>query len=64
MKKQSKIYYHILEYSDYGNIGWHGFKENIDDAEKECKRLKDYFPNYDFVVWVDVSKDEPVIVTI
>ncbi len=64
MKKKTKTYYHILEYGSNGNVGWHGYKEKIEDAETECKRLKDFFPQYDFVIWVDTSKNEPPIITI
>ena len=42
MKKKTKTYYHILEYGSNGNVGWHGYKEKIEDAETECKRLKDF----------------------
>jgi len=58
------IYYHVLEYGSYGNIGWQGCYDTKEEAEKEANRLQGFFPNQTFEVWMSNSKKEPEIVTI
>ena len=62
--KKTKIYYHILEHCDYGKIGYHGYRENLKDAQEEVNRLSSYFPQYHFSIFQDNSKKEPPITTI
>lgn len=57
------IYYHILEYSDYGNIGWQGCYLTFDDAEMQLISLRDFFPNSHFQIEESNSKREPNNVT-
>lgn len=54
-----KKYYHILEYGDYGNIGWQGFYLTIEDAKKRVLNLQDMFPNSYFQIESSSSKKEP-----
>jgi len=61
--RSSKMYYHILEYGDYGNIGYQGVYDTLDGAEKEASRLKDYFPEMDFQIFPSNSMKEPEITT-
>jgi len=61
--RSSKMYYHILEYGDYGNIGYQGFYDTIEEAEKEALRLKDFFPQMDFQIFPSNSRKEPEITT-
>lgn len=58
-----KIYYHILEYGDYGNIGYQGYYLTIEEAQKEVNRLSSYFPDSSYQIWQDTSKKEPQITT-
>ena len=62
--KSKKLYYHILEYSDYENIGHQGYYLTIEDAKKQCNKLTEYFPNSYFQIESSNSKKEPVNVTI
>ena len=54
-----KIYYHILEYSDYGNIGHQGYYLTMKEAEKRVWDLQDMFPNSHFQIESSGSKKEP-----
>ena len=58
------MYYHIIEDHGYGNIGCRGYFETKEEADKEIKRLEDYFPKIYFYLYPSPSKREPVIVTI
>ena len=59
-----KIYYHILEYGDYGNIGWQGFYLSLAEANERVDKLRDYFPDCDYQIEKSDSKDEPVNTTV
>ena len=58
-----KTYYHILEYGDYGNIGYQGYYDTIEEAQKQVEKLSNYFPNQTFQIFADKSKKEPPITT-
>ena len=58
-----KMYYHILEYGDYGKIGYQGHYDTFEEAKKQVERLKDYFPKMDFQVFPSNSRKEPPITT-
>jgi hypothetical protein len=58
-----KMYYHVLEYGDYGNIGYQGVFNTLEEAQKEADRLKDFFPEMDFKVFTSQSRKEPPITT-
>ena len=58
-----KMYYHIIEYGDYGNIGYQGYYETKEEAQKQVDKLSDYFPNQTFQIFLDNSKKEPPITT-
>ena len=58
-----KMYYHILEYGDYGNIGYQGYYDTIEEAQKQVEKLSDYFPNQTFQIFADKSRKEPPITT-
>jgi hypothetical protein len=58
-----KIYYHILEYGDYGNIGYQGYYETEEDARKEINRLSGYFPDMYYEIFTSDSMQEPPITT-
>jgi antirestriction protein len=58
-----KMYYHILEYGDYGNIGYQGYYDTLEEAQKQVKKLSDYFPNQTFQIFADKSRKEPPITT-
>ena len=63
MKKQ-RNYYHILEYGDYGNIGYQGYYDTIEKADARVKKLSDFFPDVHFSIFVSDTKKEPPITTI
>lgn len=58
------MYYHILEYGDYDEIGYQGYYTTPEEAEKQRAKLEDMFPKPTFVIFPDTSKREPPIVTI
>jgi len=62
--KKEKMYYHVLEDSSYGNIGWHGYFESKEEADKVVKKLSDFFPKYYYYIEIYKSKKEPYTVTI
>jgi hypothetical protein len=62
--RTKKIYYHVLEDAGYGRIGHQGYFDTLEEAQKEAKRLADYFPRNYFYVESSNSKNEPVTVTI
>ena len=61
--KTNKLYYHILEYGDYEEIGYQGYYENIDEAKNEVKKLSEYFPNQTFEIFSSTDTNEPPITT-
>ena len=61
--KAGKMYYHILEYGDYGNIGYQGYYETLEDAKNEINRLSGYFPDMSFQIFTSDSTQEPPITT-
>lgn len=62
--KKAKMYYHILEYGNYGEIGYQTYFDTKEEAQKEVERLTNFFPNLNFQIFVDTSKKQPPIVTI
>ena len=58
------MYYHILEYGHYGEIGYQGYFNTVQEAENQAAKLKDFFPDKDFVIFTDTSKKEPEITTV
>ena len=62
--KQKKIYYHILEYGDYGDIGYQGVYDTKEEADKRIASLSDMFPNIHFELFIDTSRKEPPITTV
>lgn len=59
-----KIYYHVIEEEEYGNIGTHGYYETVDDAKRRVNDLQDMFPKLFFYVFQSSSKKEPEFITI
>lgn len=59
-----KIYFHILEHSHYGNIGWQGYFLTFEEAKKQLEKLTDYFPNCYYTIETSNSKKEPNNTTI
>jgi hypothetical protein len=62
--KKRKVYYHVLEEGQYGNVGHQGYYDTLQEAENEVRRLSGFFPNNYFYVWESNSKREPEVVTI
>jgi hypothetical protein len=62
--QNKKIYYHILEHGNYGNIGWQGYKTTEQEAKKRINDLSQMFPNSYFEMFADTSKNEPPITTV
>jgi hypothetical protein len=62
--KKTKIYYHILEYSNYGNVGYQGYFLTLEEAKKQSDKLTEYFPNSYFQIESSNNKKEPVNTTI
>jgi hypothetical protein len=60
----TKTYYHILEYHNYGDIGYQGYYDTKEEATKEADRLSKLFPNLDYQVWESDKKTEPPITTL
>lgn len=56
-------YYHIIE-ENYDLIGWHGYCESVQEAEKEICRLQDLFEDVYFYVWQSNDSCEPSITTV
>ncbi len=59
-----RVYYHILEYGDYGNIGHQGYYLTLEEAQKRVATLEDFFPNSHFQIETSSSKREPNTTTI
>ena len=60
----SKLYYHILEHHGYGNIGYQGYYNTLEEAQRNLEILRAFFPNLHYTIWQDTSKKEPPIVTL
>ena len=58
-----KMYYHIIEYGQYDNIGYQGYYDTIEEAQKQVEKLSNYFPNQTFEIFADKSRKEPPITT-
>ncbi len=61
---KTKVYYHILEYGHYGQIGWQGYELTIKEAQKRANDLAEMFPKSDFIVESYNSKKEPTHTTV
>jgi hypothetical protein len=61
---KNRIYYHVLEDGGYGNIGWQGYYNTAEEAQKRADKLSDMFPNSSFYVEAGNSPKEPVNVTV
>lgn len=59
-----KVFYHVIEQGDYGNIATHGFFKSLAEAQKEASRLQNFFPNCFFYAHSSPSKREPEFVTV
>jgi hypothetical protein len=58
-----KVYYHVLEDGGYGNIGYHGYYDTQEEAQKRADNLSEMFPNLEFYVESSNSTQEPYSVT-
>lgn len=58
-----KMYYHIIEYGQYDNIGYQGYYDTIEEAQKQVEKLSNFFPNQTFEIFADKSRKEPPITT-
>jgi hypothetical protein len=61
---KTKLFFHILEYSNYGQIGSQGYYTTLKEAQEQCNRLADFFPKSNFEIFTSTSKKEPEIVTV
>jgi len=59
-----KVYYHIIEYGDYGLVGHHGCTDKIEDAEKIANHLRSCYPELVFQIEPYNTKKEPPHITI
>jgi hypothetical protein len=59
----NEAFYHILEHGDYGDIGYQGYYDTLEEAMERVKELSSYYPNLYFEVWMSGSPDEPPITT-
>jgi hypothetical protein len=57
------VYYHVLEDGGYGNIGYHGYYDTQEEAQKRADNLSEMFPNLEFYVESSNSTQEPYSVT-
>ena len=62
-KNIMKTYYHVIEESEYNNIAWRGYYTKLDEAEKEVERLKSYFEDINFYIFMSTTKKEPEFTT-
>jgi hypothetical protein len=63
-KRRKRLYYHILEYGNYGEIGYQGVYDSEEEAKKRIKSLSDMFPDVTFELFTDTSSKEPPITTV
>jgi hypothetical protein len=63
-RKKTRLFFHVLEHHDYGDVGHQGYYYTIAEAQKEADRLKSLFPHLDYTIWQDTSRAEPPIVTL
>jgi hypothetical protein len=59
-----RMYYHIIEYGDYGNIGHQGYYDTEQEAKKRIAELEDMFPDVSFQIFPTNSPKEPPITTV
>jgi len=58
-----KTYYHVLQDSGYGEIGYQGVYDTEEEAKSRVNSLSDMFPNSFFYVEASNSENEPYSVT-
>lgn len=58
-----KTYYHVLQDSGYGEIGYQGVYDTEEEAKSRVNSLTDMFPNSFFYVEASNSENEPYSVT-
>lgn len=63
MKKQ-RTFFHVIENSGYGRIGWQGCFETQPEAQKRVDSLQDMFPNCEFYIEATNSNKEPNFITV
>jgi hypothetical protein len=63
MRKQ-KIFFHVIEDSGYGRIGWHECFEDQAEARKLCNSLSEMFPQYQFYIEALDNEKEPNFITV
>jgi hypothetical protein len=61
--KKQKVYFHIIEESNYLKA-WHGYYLTLEEAQKKKEKLTSFFPNLDFWIFQDGSKKEPNFINI
>lgn len=61
---EDQEYFHLVEYDNYGEMEYHGYYDNLKDAERELRRLSRYFPKAEFEIIPTDSPDEPDIRTL
>jgi hypothetical protein len=64
MSGNKKVYYHIIEYGDYGNVGYQGLYDSLEEAKKRIQSLSDMFPDSSFEIFPSDSRREPPITTV
>lgn len=62
--KAKKTYYHVIERGSYDNIGYHGYYDTLEEAQKRINELEEMFDDVFFEVFISLSKKEPPIITI
>ena len=62
--KANKIYYHIIEEVENGEVGYQGYCETEDKANDTIKDLSDKFEYSYFWIYTSNTSNEPPIITI
>ena len=62
IKEGFQKYYHILQY-DGNDVGYHGYYDTPEEAEKEADSLSNMFSDSNFQIWPSNSSNEPEVVT-
>lgn len=61
---KQKIYYHVMEENNTGDLGWQGAYETENEADESVKHLENTFEDLYFWVFISNSNNEPPITTV
>lgn len=61
---KTKIFYHIIEDCQNGDLGYQGYCDNLNEANKTIEHLESCFEDSFFWIFESIDEQEPPIITV